>query len=109
MLESDSENNLLCALGLKAIGVNANSRWTVNGRLKELEEDELYFKNTIAVGVLEEIMGYRGEWEEDGNRNYVYGTVVPPAWLDAWTGCVVTTMNTDLVRERRKRTLFSTL
>lgn len=50
---------------------------------KDFQEKGLYFRNAMAVQDLEKFMGYRTEWEEDGNRNYLDGTMKHLVRLDA--------------------------
>lgn len=54
-------------------------------------------------------MGYRVDWEEDGSGTYGNGTMIQLARLDAWIASEVTTMDTEMERGRRGKTLFTIL
>lgn len=66
----------------------------------------MYFRNGVAVEVPEKLMEYRGKWEETEYRNYVEGTVMHLARLNACTECVVTTMDIRTERNARGQTSF---
>lgn len=59
--------------------------------------------------VVEELTRYQTQWEKNGSTNYVDRTVKHSARLDAWTGWVVKTMDTEEGRCSRRQTLFSIL
>lgn len=48
------------------------------------------------------------KFEKDGNRDYVVGPMIHFAQLEAWTGCVVTTMNIAVKWSGQNQTFFST-
>lgn len=54
-------------------------------------------------------MGYKVLDEMDGMRDYVDGTLMNLARLDAWFRCVSKALDTNASRERRGQLLFSML
>lgn len=59
--------------------------------------------------MLEEFIRYPVEWEEDGNRNHVNGTLLHLAQIHAWIGRTVTTVDTEAGRAGQRQTLLSKL
>lgn len=63
----------------------------------------------MAVEALKGPIEYCMKWNKDRNRIYVDETVLLLAPLDARTGCVATTKNTDVGRGAQSRMLFTIL
>lgn len=62
-LKGDSEGDVLCLRRMKALGQIAYSGWSVNDGLEEFEKKNSYFKNPMAVQVVEKFMGNRVDGE----------------------------------------------
>lgn len=81
----------------------------MNGGSEQFEKGALFFRIAMSLGVLEKFMVYRVRWEEDAHRSYVDETVMSLALLDAGTGFVVATTDTETERRGQRRTLLTTL
>lgn len=68
-LEDGSKEDLLCAWRMQGTQVTPYSDKKVSGRLKEVKKESFYLENAMVERVLEKLMRYRVEWEEDSIRN----------------------------------------
>lgn len=107
--DSEKESDVLCRWRTKPIEDLLYSGSAFSSRICEFKEPDLYFKNAVAIQVLEHFIGYRVECERNGRKTYVDGTVMHLARLDAWVACVVKSMNADAGRGGQRQMVFSTL
>lgn len=103
------KSQILCAWRMSAIDDLTYSGFQVARRLREFGGEDMYFKNGAAVEVLAEFMGYEVVPGGEGNTEYVDGTVMHLARLDAWIGCVLTALDTNVGRGGKRQLLFSKL
>lgn len=94
---------------MKAFEDIACSGGKVNIRLAEFRYEDITFRKFVEVEGLEELTGYWVGWEKVGKRNFVKRTVMDRVLFDAWTGCVVTTLNTEVKWSGQRQTLFPTV
>lgn len=79
----------------------------MNGSSGEFQEKDSHSKNAMWLERLEEFGGYRVDWEKIGISNYVDGAAMHFGRLDAWKGCVVATIDSEVERDRQRQTLLS--
>lgn len=67
---------MLCACRLKAIENIAYFVWKVSSGFEKFEKKDLYYRNAMAVKMLEMLIEYRVERKKDENKSQVDGTVM---------------------------------
>lgn len=80
---------MFSALKIKPVEDTAYSGRKVSGNFRRHDEQDLYLSNAFSLEMLEDFTRYQVECEKDGNKNYVYETVIDLARLDAGIWCVV--------------------
>lgn len=75
---------MLCASSIKEIEDTMHHEWNVKSCLEKFVENGLYFRNAVAVELLEELMKYQVVCASDSSLNYVDGKVLRLAELDVW-------------------------